>query len=91
MGDIADMVLEDSETFEEDRYNFRHGIISESEAYELGIVDELGYEIPSGRKKELVCKFCNKKNLNWKKQNDKWRMFEGDKLHVCPVNPLVER
>ena len=41
MGDMADYFLGQVETFEEQRLDRKHGI-SDIEAYELGIVDELG-------------------------------------------------
>jgi len=57
MGEDADLALEEMEDFEEAREEFRHGQMSDEEAYERGIIDELGYEIEESKKKE------EKKNL----------------------------
>ena len=50
MGDGADLALEEMEDDEEAREDFRHGQMSDEEAYERGIIDELGYEIDEGIK-----------------------------------------
>jgi ribosomal protein L37AE/L43A len=48
MGEMADMALEHTITFEEQRSSYRVGEMTDQEAYDAGIIDELGYEIPSG-------------------------------------------
>jgi len=52
MGDGADLALEEMEDFEEAREDFKHGQMSDEEAYERDIIDELGYEIEETIKKE---------------------------------------
>lgn len=42
---MADDFLDDVMDMEDRRLDYRTGQMSEEEAYELGIVDELGYEI----------------------------------------------
>jgi|GEM_PF-3461450 len=86
MGDMADYFLGQVETFEEQRLDRKHGI-SDIEAYELGIVDELGNELRNTKMK--TCRCCGQSNLQWNIHNSKWRLFEGSKLHECPVNPLL--
>ena len=44
MGDMADLFLQEVEVAEEERRQYRSGNIDTLEAYELGIVDELGRE-----------------------------------------------
>ena len=45
MGDGADLALEEMEDNEEDLLDYRTVYMSEAEAYEKGLIDELGYEI----------------------------------------------
>lgn len=42
-------------------------------------------------KKAVKCRCCGSKNVSWTRDGRKWRLFEGDSLHVCPVNPLKEK
>jgi len=45
MGDMADFFLEHVEDMEEARFEYRSGSMSDFEAYELGIIDEMGFYI----------------------------------------------
>lgn len=45
MGDMADFALEEVMDDEDAYTDFATGGMSEAEAYERGIIDELGYEI----------------------------------------------
>lgn len=47
MGDMADFANEDQWDSLEDYWDYRDKRISPSEAYDLGIIDEFGYEIQS--------------------------------------------
>jgi hypothetical protein len=29
------------------------------------------------------CRYCEKDNLFWKKHEEKWRLFDGETLHIC--------
>ncbi len=31
----------------------------------------------------ISCRYCGKKNLKWKKVDDKWRLTECGSLHTC--------
>ena len=44
MGEFADYTLEDVMDEEDDRLDFYTGHINNEEAYNKGIIDELGYE-----------------------------------------------
>jgi hypothetical protein len=44
MGEMADYTLEEVEDNEEARLDYHLGIIDDQEAYDRGIIDELGYE-----------------------------------------------
>ena len=37
-----------------------------------------------------TCRCCGISFLTWGVYEGKWRLFEGKKLHVCPVNPLLD-
>ena len=45
MGDMADMFLDEVMDYEDLRLDYRSGKITDEEAYDLGLIDELGYEI----------------------------------------------
>ena len=86
MGDMADFALEQIETNVEMRDKHRRGDMSIADAYENGIVDELGKETESVTFK--TCRCCNKGRLTWDIYNGKWLLFDNGKLHECPVNKL---
>lgn len=44
MGEFADYALEEVETAESERLDWRTGKMPHDEAYEKGIIDELGFE-----------------------------------------------
>jgi ribosomal protein L37AE/L43A len=48
MGEMADYALEQVEHHEEQRSLFRSGLITIDEAYDAGVIDELGHELQSG-------------------------------------------
>lgn len=92
MGEMADYYLDQMMEEEFQRSEYRQGKMSGIEAYELGIIDELGYEI-SGLSVEQpkTCRCCNCKGLYWKKLKGKWRLHDiKGNLHVCSVNPLKD-
>lgn len=43
MGEMADDFLDEVMDYEEDRLDYIHGNLSDEEAYERGIIDELGF------------------------------------------------
>lgn len=89
MGDGADMAIEAMEDFENARTDFHTGAMSDLSAFELGIIDELGYELmPRGRTQLRTCRCCSKTGLHWAQHNGKWRLFDNNGLHECPKNPL---
>ena len=93
MGEMADYALEQVEEMEDLRFRYRTGDMSDDEAFELGIINEMGGYETSGHKHSIkkTCKFCHMNNLYWGLSNNKWRLFEGDSVHICKVNPLIER
>jgi len=45
MGEMADDALDCVERMEELRLRYRQGILDDLDAYDLSIIDEMGYEI----------------------------------------------
>jgi len=88
MGEFADYFLDQVFDAEEDRLEFLNGHMSIQEAYERGIVDELGYFMSANSglssKKMMVCKWCKKSGLHWEKQEKGWRLCDETGLHCCP-------
>lgn len=37
------------------------------------------------------CRCCGQEGLHWNQIDGKWRLCNDDGLHMCPVNPLVNR
>jgi hypothetical protein len=58
MGDMADMALDDVMTMEEFRLDYRLGNLSQGDAYDLGIVDELGYEASPKTARKYIGNKC---------------------------------
>ena len=44
MGDMADMAFDDMMDYEDARWDYRHGLLDTEEAYDMGIIDEYGFE-----------------------------------------------
>ncbi len=88
MGEFADLCIQEALDDLEAVSDFHTGNMTIQEAYERGIIDELGYEPNAYTGKSITCRCCGKKGLHWQKLKEKWRLFEENKLHGCPVNPL---
>lgn len=88
MGEMADFFLGEVEEYEELRFQYRSGEIPLGEAYDLGIIDERGYETgPStGRSKQTRCKHCGTTQVKWNKFPDgTWRLqnIADRRVHTC--------
>jgi len=44
MGDMADMAFDDMMDYEDLRWDYRHGLLDAQEAYDMGLIDENGFE-----------------------------------------------
>lgn len=86
MGDMADFANEWQEETVEQRDHYKRGEMTLSDAYENGIVDEMGSELQRTTLK--TCRCCNKGGLTWGSSNGKWVLFEGNTIHNCPINKL---
>lgn len=84
MGEMADWALEQVEHYEDLRLSYRLGQIDQLEAFEHGIIDELGYEIGPGSTTK-TCRYCHTSGLIWKQQVDgRWRLATIDgTVHIC--------
>lgn len=88
MGDMADLELEQVEHYEERRLAYHLGQISDADAFDEGVIDELGYEYIPSRQNSQTCYCCKQTGLHWKPYHGKWRLFDNDGIHKCPVKPL---
>ena len=92
MGDGADLAIDQMMTEEEHRLDFHTGNMSITDAYDLGLVDELGYEYWPGwgakRVIQKVCRCCGKGNLHWNQVDCKWLLHDANGVHQCQINPL---
>jgi hypothetical protein len=83
MGDMADYAIENGLGDWEAITDYKIGQMTIEEAYERGIIDELGRDI------DLLitrtCRYCGKKGLRWQMTDNKWRLYKGEKPHVCQV------
>lgn len=85
MGEMADYALEGVMDDEDARLNFRIGKMSHIEAYDRGIIDELGREPHEIRISPKRCRYCGKRDLVWVFTNNHgWRLHDGPKAHECP-------
>ena len=98
MGDMADYALEQVMDAEEDRFRFCSGGMGEQEAYDLGIIDELGYynhppmfAQPTASRSCKSCKYCGKTKLHWVDTNNGGRLanFDGE-IHNCEQHKFEE-
>ncbi len=87
MGDMADYYLDlgfnDDQLIEE----YHAGRISQPEAYEMGLIDEQGYEYQYQRSTK-TCRCCGSVNLHWEMVDGKWLLHDNEGVHNCPVNPF---
>lgn len=89
MGDMADYALECGAN-EEDHYDdYFSGRMSNWDAYENGIINELGGLVGTERKAPTskTCRSCGMGGLRWGQLNDKWLLHGKHGVHVCPKNP----
>ena len=92
MGDMADYYLQEVWDEEDARLDYIMGGMTLEEAYERGIVDEFGalHSPIAGSPASKTCRCCGRRGLQWGQHQGKWRLFEGQKLHNCPQNPLKD-
>ena len=87
MGEMADFFLEQVEEDEEDRYLYRSGVMAIQDAYDLGIIDELGFECGSGNH-GANNPYPGRCGLDWHKANDERTEWVMQKLGAA-INKLA--
>lgn len=92
MGEFADYAEEQAFVWEDLVWEYQYGGISDQDAYAMGIIDGEGavMDYRYGRSQSVTCRCCGKQGLAWGKQRGKWRLYDGQHLHACPVAPLPE-
>ena len=87
MGEMADFALEEVEDFENARLGYRMGDVDATEAFERGIIDDLGREAIPSTGAPVICKYCGNRDLKWVEnaKQSTWRMCckQTGKPHVC--------
>lgn len=96
MGDGADMALEARLDDEGVFVDWQMGHIDDTEAHDLGILDEEGFVYNGGVRgrvyqrmgpKRVMCRYCGGGPFVWKKHGDGWRLAEWLKgtgeIHSC--------
>ena len=90
MSEFADMAIDRGFTELEDLMDYRGGAISDMEAYDRGVIDEMGGEIGntnygSYRHRSITCKHCKLTGLHWLNTKDGWRTASNGIVHECPT------
>lgn len=85
---MADYALDQTLDMEDLRFDYRRGLLSVEDAYDLGIVDELGYEdrtpMFQPAPTTMTCKWCGESNLSWKQVETGWRLADSKgSVHSC--------
>lgn len=84
-GEFAGYAIDESIDAENDRWLYRQGVMSESTAHDLGIVDHMGryQHAPTFRSSSKTCRHCGKGGLSWARMEKGWRLCSGGIAHVC--------
>ncbi len=87
MGEMADFSNEYQEETVNQLDRYKSGEMNLDEAYDLGILNEMGIEINNGDTSK-TCRCCNKSGLTWGQISGKWLLFDNGALHDCLTNKL---
>jgi hypothetical protein len=86
MGEFAGYALDDAIDAENDRWLYRQGVMSDADAFDLGIIDHRGgyrhvpmYPAASSK----TCRHCGVSGLVWRQTDGGWRLHAGAELHAC--------
>lgn len=69
------------------KINFNNSVVIDLTKQEISKLRHLCYIALDDH---VVCRCCGTGNLNWRQVDNKWLLFNKDKLHDCPVKPLQE-
>ena len=92
MGDMADMALSDTMDMEDLRFEYFMGGMSDLDAYDYGIIDEMGGErykpmFASPKPSSKTCKYCGTTGLHWSSTSTGWRLTDSHGIHECNAHP----
>lgn len=51
-------------------------------------LDTINFEDRDRSESRVTCRCCGANHLHWKEFNGRWRLFDDNGLHACPVAPL---
>lgn len=90
MGEFAGYALNEAIDAENDRWLYRQGVMSDAQAFDLGVIDHMGrykhvpmYAGVRAAPAPKTCRHCGATGLQWKKTETGWRLHAGEVLHVC--------
>ena len=91
MGDMADNFLDSVIEMEFSRHDYFDGTMTDLEAYHHGIVDENGtyHNASYPKTPRKTCRCCGQTGLLWGKIDGKFRLFDKNQVHKCPIKPLT--
>jgi hypothetical protein len=79
MGEMADMALDQMSDVDE------FGL----DGFDKVSIDPDTHEVfPCSTAQPKTCRCCGKGGLRWGLIDGKWRLFDRDDIHRCPVRPL---
>jgi hypothetical protein len=90
-GEFAGYALDEAIDAENDRWLYRQGVMSDAQAFELGIIDHMGrYNhvsmFPVGARAKAsvkTCRHCVAGGLSWISTGKGWRLALDGALHIC--------
>lgn len=83
-GEFAGYALDEAIDAENDRWLYRQGVMSDAQAFELGIVDHLGrYQHVPMFPRSKTCKHCGAFGLHWMQTDRGWRLGKAGAVHTC--------
>jgi len=89
MGDGADMAISEMMNAEDDRFSYRMGMMTDAQAYDLGLIDERGFMATASSGSSKQCRYCRRSGLHWTETNSGWRLASADgTVHSCSEHKL---
>lgn len=85
-GEFAGYALDEAIDAENDRWLYRQGVMRDSDAYDLGIIDHMGryQHVPmSPRVTAKTCIHCGATGLSWMRTEKGWRLGSCGAVHTC--------
>jgi hypothetical protein len=85
MSEFASYAVGEAMDAENDRWLYRQGIMSDADAFDLGVIDHCGQycHVPMFSALYKTCKHCGSHGLTWMQTKTGWRLGRGGAVHVC--------